>query len=124
MKQYIEMKQYMGDEESSSATNYVTCPRCGHRVIEQFPPLITCVACGYLLQPASPDISPVLREGVGQPPKGFFWETNLEKRLLWGRRIDTFDKDFDMPKATRKGVLMFLILLSIALVLIWLRMNG
>jgi hypothetical protein len=114
----------VGDMNSSHESNYVECPRCGHRVIEQYPPLITCVSCGYVLQPLSPNISPLLREGVGRPPKGFFWETNVEKRLLWGRRIDAFDKDFVMPTPTRKGVLLFLILMGIAFALIWYQTSG
>ena len=99
------------------------CPRCGHRIIEQHPPLITCVECGYMLTPFSPEISPKLR-ALGPPsPKSFLWESSFLDRPLWGRRIDTFDTDFVMPKGTRTQVLLFLLLILAALALIWYRVS-
>ena len=99
------------------------CPRCGHRMIEQQPPSITCVECGYVLTPFSPEISPKLRALEPPSPKSFLWESNLLDRPLWGRRIDTFDTDFVMPKGTRKQVVLFILLILIALALIWYRVS-
>ena len=99
------------------------CPRCGHRMIEQHPPLITCVECGYLLTPFSPEISPKIR-AVGHPsPKSFLWESNFLDKLLWGKRIDTFDKDFVMPKGTRKQVILFILIMIAVIALIWYRLS-
>ena len=79
--------------------------------------------------PMSPDISPRLRTSaarMGFAPR----ESPVDlterwwRRKEWHRRVDYLDPDYAVPKATWKGVLLFLILLGVAFAVIWYRMTG